>query len=254
MVLKINREFVFIATVSFFIFLSACYNEGDDYIVNKDKTGGVNSGLEEVLVYPEASVNRNSMEGSKFEIDPTYIKNLMDSNYSQAFKIREDTDNIGHTHRRSQQYYKGIKVIGGEMIEHFKKNGELYHINGKVFKSENFSTKAKLDNNDVFDVLIDIYDKKDGFSVAGEPKLVIYAGKLAYKLYILFYKDENIKTLTCYIDAGDGKLLISYDSSIKNISGNRLIGEGGENVSFVGTSIYIWWIFRWVWRLLCILS
>jgi bacillolysin len=47
---------------------------------------------------------------------------------------KPEQDNIGFTHYRFQQYYKGYKVIGGEFILHTKA-GKLLSANGKIIRN-----------------------------------------------------------------------------------------------------------------------
>ena len=42
-------------------------------------------------------------------------------------------DILGCTHTRYQQFYDGIKVIGGELVEHRNPDGSIYLINGKNY-------------------------------------------------------------------------------------------------------------------------
>ncbi len=51
-------------------------------------------------------------------------------------RYRSETDELGFTHHRYQQYYKGLKVIGGELLFH-EKNGRVRTINGQVAQQLN---------------------------------------------------------------------------------------------------------------------
>lgn len=45
--------------------------------------------------------------------------------------ISEKTDNLGSTHIKLQQVYKGIPLFGKEYIVHFNESGNVYAVNGK---------------------------------------------------------------------------------------------------------------------------
>ena len=47
---------------------------------------------------------------------------------------KTETDNIGYTHYRFQQYYKNLKVISGEFLLHAKE-GKLVTANGNMIRS-----------------------------------------------------------------------------------------------------------------------
>ena len=50
--------------------------------------------------------------------------------------VSSTTDELGFTHSKYHQYYKGIPVIGGTMIFH-EKEGAVKHVNGNYYKNIN---------------------------------------------------------------------------------------------------------------------
>jgi len=66
-----------------------------------------------------------------------YLHNIQQAmrinNTAEEFKsVNIWTDNINHTHIKMQQYFKGVKVYGGQIILHAK-SGEIYLFNGTYY-------------------------------------------------------------------------------------------------------------------------
>jgi len=66
----------------------------------------------------------------KMDNDVAFIKSILNAKEEDDFRlIREETDELGITHKRYQQYYKGIKVDDAEYLLHGK-NGNIEVMNG----------------------------------------------------------------------------------------------------------------------------
>ena len=172
---------------------------------------------------------------------------------------RADRDKLGFHHVRLAQTYRGLRVVGGDLIVHFGKDGQAYQVNGAY----------------VPDVLVDVVPQIEvaqavrlaqaDLAAIGKPAgslqanaLVVYARnvapQLAYEL-TLTYKDAKTGP-ACWrywIDARQGTVLFRYNDIQKiaaptangtsaPITGNILPGEGGQSVSVNGwhenTDIY----------------
>ncbi len=50
---------------------------------------------------------------------------------SEEFKVKRiDNDQLGMTHVRFNQYYRGVHVVGGQLLAHFSADGDLRTVNG----------------------------------------------------------------------------------------------------------------------------
>ncbi len=151
--------------------------------------------------------------------------------------IRKDQDNLGFTHERLQQYYKGIKVEFGTMILH-SKNGEIKSLSSEYYPIEELDVTPKIGNSQAFERAIlhigaekylwedpevakrmNNYKKPEGelvilpdFSSSDEIDNIA-AYKLAYKFDI--YAIDPISRGMLYIDAYTGEALL-YDATIKH--------------------------------------
>lgn len=132
------------------------------------------------------------------------------------------TDRLGTTHERLSQFYKGIKIVYGEIITHTDKNGFVNSINGEFYRVGNLSTTPVLSKEAAFVEALkhkpstqylwdDEASAKEINYKKPEGELVIiplvHTGevKLAYKydIYSLMpiYRDE------IYVDATTGKVI-----------------------------------------------
>jgi len=139
-------------------------------------------------------------------------------------KIKSKTDEIGFTHEKFQQYFKGLKVEFGSFNVHAK-NGKIVSMNGELFDASSLKVTPTLSKEAAFRVAInyvgaqkylwqdsqsakkmDNYQKPNG-------DLVILPGKvlnskqarLAYRYDI--YATQPLSRADIYIDANTGEFL-----------------------------------------------
>ena len=168
--------------------------------------------------------------------------------------LRTDADNIGFHHARVRQMYRGLRVVGGEVIVHFNKDNQAYQVNGRYIPDITVGTTPTLTPDEaVARAQADLQTRlsrasqggKPEGTLNGPPELVVFANnsdpKLAYEL-ILTYSEPSISIPGRWIytlDALSGQILNAYNdipTADATITGNRLAGEGGASVSVTGTS------------------
>lgn len=76
-------------------------------------------------------------EGQLFNEQPSAAGLSADDN---MVLIESEADEQGNTHNRYQQYYKGIKVEGGEIFEHVR-DCYVYLLHGKIIKGLSFNAQ-----------------------------------------------------------------------------------------------------------------
>jgi len=94
-----------------------------------ENTGQISFALlsEQVIIAKEQSVS--------------FITKVLNLTQLYNFKlIKEERDELGFEHLRFQQIYKGIPVLGGIIIAHFK-NNKLHSFNGESFKIDETSSQ-----------------------------------------------------------------------------------------------------------------
>ena len=116
-------------------------------------------------------------------------------------------------HHRYQQFYKGLEVFGGQIIEHYR-NGNITGINGEYYQIDDINTVPVITNDEAVDFFIYDLNKEGLVGRSGMSKLLIYPVndsnyRLAYK--IILEKGHNY-SMTGVIDAETGDVLLKYSN------------------------------------------
>ena len=62
-------------------------------------------------------------QGRKMKNDVIFLKTMLNAKEEDEFRLKSEiTDELGITHKKFQQYYKGIKVDNAEYVLHWKNN------------------------------------------------------------------------------------------------------------------------------------
>ena len=182
-----------------------------------------------------------------FENAANTLKQFLGASAEVTFKkINSETDRLGMTHARFQQYYKNMPVEFATYNVHVK-SGKIISINGEFYPLEKMNTTTSLTKASAITTakkLINAekyldhhghHEDHDAHDIGYDgpnPTLVIFpaikgistAPTLAYKLDI--YAEEPLYRADVYIDAQSGKLI--YE--------NNQIHHA--NVAASGTSLY----------------
>lgn len=147
--------------------------------------------------------------------------------HNEMSLLKEHSDELGNTHKRYVQTYKGIRVEGGDYILHY--SGEtLTRMNGNIFSeiildkskliTENNAIQAVLDNFNENDTPIAEYEikKPSGYLSLEEDEslrgsIVISNAINIEKSFSIYYRFNIIlsdihESYTCYIDAISGEI------------------------------------------------
>ena len=189
----------------------------------------------------------NSNEKKSLQNSKQVLKQRLDlnSNYDLV-KEKSETDQIGFTHEKYQQSFKGVKVEFGKYIVHAK-NGIIQTMSGELFDTKTVKiiptiSKTQALTNAINYVGAQRYLWQDNQSAKKmdsyqkpEGKLVILPGKilnsktshLAYKFDI--YATKPVSRAYIYIDAHSGAFLYK-NSIIKHAT-----VEGSADTRYSGT-------------------
>ncbi len=150
---------------------------------------------------------------------------------------RIDVDEIGMKHLRFEQFYSGIRVVGGELITHFGSDGILKTANGNflpgidigitpLVTSDNASIAAQKDLATFF-----------GGGKAGEPELVIFPWNdkyfLAWRMFI--YSDTPMGRWEYIIDASSGEVIYKANRIMNANDIGTGIGVMGDTLNHIDT-------------------
>ena len=149
---------------------------------------------------------------------------------SDEFIVRKsETDNLGQTHTRLQQQFKGIPVWNGEVILH-EENQKIKLMNGAYFPTPVLeNTTPKVDAVTAAQTVITHLKNNGGFLILSD-KAVQQVGGQQIKSELVVYHVKNITNaeylawhITAYsnvlhryeyfVDAQNGAILNSYESS-----------------------------------------
>lgn len=130
----------------------------------------------------------------------------------RLLKIQKDPT-ASMEHHRYQQFYKGLEVFGGQIIEH-RRNGNITGINGEYYQIYDINTVPVITKDEAVEFFIYDLNKEDLVEKGEESKLFIYPVKdgdyrLAYKIIM----EKGIGySMTGIIDAETGKVLLKYSN------------------------------------------
>lgn len=169
-----------------------------------------------------------------------------DSAPPQEFSARvkkQSTDPSGNQHVRVNQTYKGLPVVGAEVIVHINEQNQIYRMTGRYLPLLDISVEPVISAQDALATgLQDLQDKTE-VKTYQEPRLVIYGKRLAYH-FIIAHHGPEVGQWQYYVDAQNGEVIWRYTDvhsvdpsstgSYKNLQGRRLAGEDGEIVESKG--------------------
>lgn len=195
---------------------------------------------EELMNHPTGQ--QLSASGPSLSSAPTTIPSA--DRVSRASLSNEQTDKIGFQHIRIAQQYKGLPVVGAQLIVHINDKGLVYMINGRYQADTNISITPTVVADDALQIGLNEQQGKKNMQVTLKPTLVIYGPWLAWS-YVIEYKDKEPGRWRYYVDAQNGNLINSYNdiqyaapnqgSGIPaTVSGNLLAGENGSHVNISG--------------------
>lgn len=166
--------------------------------------------------------------------------------------VRDDADGLGHHHVRLEQFFDGLRVVGGELIVHFDAARRSYEVNGRYVADIAVDTMPA-----ILAATAELTARKDQIArnlpagkLLAEPELVVYAWdsdpRLAWEL-VLWYSDKAAGSgrWRYWIDALDSSIIRVYNDIHRiagptangantTISGTYLAGEAGGTTNLTG--------------------
>lgn len=130
-------------------------------------------------------------------------------------------------HHRYTQYYKGLEVLGGEIIQHYR-NGKLVGVNGEYYLITNLDIIPAISKEKAVESFRADLDRPYSVERAQESKLLIYPIKdddyrLAFKIVL----EEGIGySMTGIIDAKTEEVLLKYSNILSDKYTVGLRGSG----------------------------
>ena len=168
-----------------------------------------------------------SVEAKAFDYLSSVKGLLRMENPDQQFELQKiETDELGQSHLRMQQFHKGVPVYGGEIVLHTDRD-EVTTLNGKFFPAPTFAnTVAKLTPQAAEKVALDELAKTTVIRTMtfGEKKLLQYE-KPKTELFVYHHSNQTthltyriemhpnfLEHWVCFVDAHTGEVLKKYNN------------------------------------------
>jgi Zn-dependent metalloprotease len=160
---------------------------------------------------------------------------------------RMDTDELGMRHLRFDQVYKGLRVVGSDLIAHFAADGRLSVVNGTFEPYIDLDVTPALPSDQAIEIadreLQDFFGKTEP---ADLPELVVFPWEgtnyLAWRFFMR--SDSPPGRWECFIDARSGEV-VYLANRIQELdvwgTGVRVLGDTTQwlDVSQSGSTYYL---------------
>lgn len=129
---------------------------------------------------------------------------------------KTNRDNLGLSHVRVQQLHNGLKVVGGEMIVHMDRGGNVSSTTGSAIEiPKNFSTYPRITSDDA--VRIASGNFIGPATETPKSELVIYTdqngkSQLAYHVQLTNLSGNDPSRMNYYIDAKTGRMIDHFNA------------------------------------------
>lgn len=135
-------------------------------------------------------------------------------------------------HHRYKQFYRGIEVYGGQIIQHYK-DGNIVRINGEYYHIEEFDILPVITKDEAVEIFKYELNQVDSVEIIEESKLTIYPlGSGSYSLaYRILLKKDYGYCMIGFVDANTGEVLKKY-SNIQYDKFTIGIGTGYHGVQY----------------------
>ncbi|WP_308809548.1 M4 family metallopeptidase [Archangium lansingense] len=151
---------------------------------------------------------------------------------------RSSVDEQGHRHVRFQQTLNGLKVVGGEVVVHADRAGNIYAINGSARTGEQVSAAATVAPEAALTAAV-AGSSARGASSQGDAKLVYLRPersqelRLAYEVRVKGERDGIPADDLVYVDAQRGGVLL--ENPLIHTALNRRVYSANNGSSTPGT-------------------
>jgi Zn-dependent metalloprotease len=204
------------------------------------------------------NIGRGDVVGESFHFLKS-LRPVLQARGSEEFApVSNETDRLGYSHVKFQQYINGLPVVGGEMVVHTDRNGDIVALNGKFVPDEDLPRRAEIDAVSAFEIAAGNAGIFQG-RVLDQPTLTYVVendkGYLAWTARIAYQYDgwEHIDQL--FADARTGDMVTRHaitkqalnrkvyngnhtDPNNPTLPGTLMISEGGSSTDVNAQDVY----------------
>ena len=124
--------------------------------------------------------------------------------------LAQKEDDLGLLHERYDQYYRGIRVWGAQVVRH-ERHGEVYLINGTTREGIAVDVNPTLGAADAEGNARAVLPPGD-YRLLAEPELVIFPAESAFHLAYLVFLSQPLHDMFVFVDAHSGRILFHYNN------------------------------------------
>lgn len=171
---------------------------------------------------------------------PKIVDDLMKKARCNAREKRVFLDEFGRKHVRMGQFYKGLPIVGGELIIHHDPEGRVEQVDGKMTPGIEVDTVHSFGADVAAQIGLDEHSGKPELKLSEEPSLVVHGNQLAWR-YMISHEGQDPGRWIYYVGAHTGEILNRFNNikhlspsvkgSYQSVYGRCLVGEGDRQVS-----------------------
>ena len=150
---------------------------------------------------------------------------------------RTQSDDLGMKHLRFEQYYNGLRVIGGELVTHFTEDGILKTVNGNFEPEINIGTSPSIQDQEAIQAAQRDLESFFGKGNPGQAELVVFPWEgnyfLAWRLFL--YSDTPMGRWEYFVDASNGDIIYKANRIMNANDIGTGIGVMGDTLNHIDT-------------------
>jgi thermolysin len=150
---------------------------------------------------------------------------------------RLDEDRLGMQHIRFEQFHRGLRVIGGDLIAHFDTGGRLTRVNGFYQPDIELQTQPDVGMSQATDIAVTDLEGFFGAAQPDEPELVVFPWDdtyyLAWRLFL--HSDRPAGRWEYLVDASTGEVLFKANRIMNDEEIGTGVGVMGDTITHLDT-------------------
>jgi Zn-dependent metalloprotease len=194
--------------------------------------------------FVEGTLSQPATRGSELQTALSFFQQnrgafRIDNATDELSLIKSDSDDLGMQHLRFSQRYKGIRVVGGELIAHFTASGVLKTVNGHFESSIDMDVTATVTATSATQIAGDDLLSFFGKANPGEAELVVFPWEgstyIAWRMF--FYSDTPMGRWEYFVDAKTGKVIYKANRIMNSAAIGTGIGVMGAARNHIDTDL-----------------
>jgi len=169
-----------------------------------------------IPLFVEGNLSDEKARGNEADMALAYFEShrgayKMKSPVDELQVVASQVDDLGMRHIRFEQRYKGVRVIGGELIAHFDDAGQLRTVNGFYYHDIELDVSPAVNSDAAIKIASDNLKSFFGEGQPDQSELVIFPWEDVYYLswQVTLLSDLPLGRWEYFIDAKTGDIILS---------------------------------------------